>query len=86
VWAIDHGLCLHDEPKLRTVIWDFAGQPLPGDRLDSVARLAASPPPELATLLEPVEIEALAVRAAALLRRPVFPAVRSARAYPWPLV
>jgi uncharacterized repeat protein (TIGR03843 family) len=86
VWAIDHGLCLHDEPKLRTVIWDFAGQPLPSGHLDSVARLAASPPAELATLLEPVEIEALAARAASLLRRPVFPAVRSARAYPWPLV
>ena len=86
IWAIDHGLCLHDEPKLRTVIWDFAGQPLPAHRLDDVARVAAAPPPELATLLEPVEIDALAARAAAVLRRPVFPAVRSARAYPWPLV
>ncbi|HEX2047861.1 MAG TPA: SCO1664 family protein [Acidimicrobiales bacterium] len=86
IWAIDHGLCLHDEPKLRTVIWDFAGQPLPPHRLDDVARLAASPPPGLETLLEPAEVDALAARAAAVLRRPVFPAIRSARAYPWPLV
>ncbi len=86
VWAIDHGLCLHAEPKLRTVIWDFAGQPLPADRLDAVARLAAAPPAELAGLLEPDEVEALAARAAAVLRRPVFPVIRSARAYPWPLV
>ncbi len=86
IWAIDHGLCLHDHPKLRTVIWDFAGQPLPPARLDAVAGLAAAPPPGLETLLEPAEIDALAARAAALLRRPVFPAIRSARAYPWPLV
>ena len=86
VWGIDHGLSLHEEPKLRTVIWDFAGQTVPEERLEDVARLAAAPPPGLAALLEPAEVEALAARAAAVLRRPVFPAVRSARAYPWPLV
>jgi len=86
VWAIDHGLCLHEEPKLRTVIWDFAGQPFPPERLDAVARLAATPPSELAALLEPDELDALVARAAAVLRRPVFPVVSSGRAYPWPLV
>ena len=30
VWAIDNGLCFHTEPKLRTVIWEFAGEPVPG--------------------------------------------------------
>ncbi|HEX2119361.1 MAG TPA: SCO1664 family protein [Acidimicrobiales bacterium] len=86
VWAIDHGLCLHEEPKLRTVIRDFAGQPLPAERLEAVTHLAVSPPPELTRLLEPAEIDALAARAGAVVRRPVFPMVRSARAYPWPLV
>jgi uncharacterized repeat protein (TIGR03843 family) len=86
IWAIDHGLCLHDEPKLRTVIWDFAGQPLPPERVDDVARLAVSPPPALAGLLAPEEIDALSTRAAAIVRRPVYPRVTSARAYPWPLV
>jgi len=86
VWAIDHGLCLHEEPKLRTVIWDFAGQPVPPDRLDAIARLAVAPPAELAALLDPAELDALGTRAAAILRRPVFPAVTSGRAYPWPLV
>ncbi len=86
VWAIDHGLCLHEEPKLRTVIWDFAGQPVPAERLDDVARLAAAPPPELAALLDSEEVEALVARTAAVLRRPVFPVVSSGRAYPWPLV
>lgn len=86
IWAIDHGLCLHAEPKLRTVIWDFAGDPLPPERLDAVAGLASAPPPELAALLEPEEIEALMARASTVLRRQTFPAVTSARAYPWPLV
>ncbi len=86
IWAIDHGLCLHEEPKLRTVIWDFAGQPVPPERLDDVSRLARSAPADLATLLEQGEIDALRGRAAAVLRRPVFPVVTSGRAYPWPLV
>jgi hypothetical protein len=68
------------------VIWDFAGHPLPAERLDAVARLAAAPPPELAALLEPEEIEALVARASTALRRRTFPAITSARAYPWPLV
>jgi hypothetical protein len=77
---------LHEEPKLRTVIWDFAGQPLPAERMDDVARLAAAPPAELAALLDPEEIQALMTRASRVLRRPMFPAITSARAYPWPLV
>jgi uncharacterized repeat protein (TIGR03843 family) len=86
LWAIDHGLCLHTDPKLRTVIWDFAGQRVPEDRLEPLARLAASPPSSLAGLVHDAEVEALAARAAAVVRRPVFPPVRSPRAYPWPLV
>ena len=29
LWGIDHGLCFHPRPKLRTVIWDFADEPVP---------------------------------------------------------
>jgi hypothetical protein len=29
IWVIDHGLTFHVDPKLRTIIWDFAGEPLP---------------------------------------------------------
>ena len=86
LWAVDHGLCLHADPKLRTVIWDFAGQPVPDARVQAAARLATSPPPELDGLLRPKEVDALVRRATALARRPVFPPVRSARAYPWPLI
>ena len=86
LWAIDHGLCLHTDPKLRTVIWDFAGPGVPEHRLEALARLAASPPSSLAGLVHDAEVEALAARAAAVVRRPIFPPVRSPRAYPWPLV
>jgi len=88
IWGIDNGLCLHDEPRLRTVIWDFEGQPVPDHLMEGVARLAlcAAPPPGLAGLVSPPEWEALVARAAALVKRPVFPPARSARAFPWPLV
>ena len=33
IWAIDHGLCFHAEPKLRTVIWDFAGDKIEDELL-----------------------------------------------------
>ncbi|MFP5319029.1 MAG: SCO1664 family protein [Acidimicrobiia bacterium] len=88
IWGIDNGLSFHPHPKLRTVIWDFEGQPLPEDWLEDVRRLAqvGEPPERLIPYLSEVEVVALVERAAALLRRPYFPAARSARAFPWPLV
>ena len=88
IWAIDNGLSFHPHPKLRTVIWDFEGQPLPDACMESVRRLAlaASPPEPLVPLLTAGELAALAGRAAAIVRDPFFPSARSARAFPWPLV
>ena len=37
LWGIDHGLCFHRQPKLRTVIWDFAEEPVPDDLLADLA-------------------------------------------------
>jgi uncharacterized repeat protein (TIGR03843 family) len=28
IWVVDHGVCFSSESKLRTVIWDFEGQPI----------------------------------------------------------
>lgn len=86
VWAIDNGLCLHAEPKLRTVIWDFAGQPVPAHLAADVARLAADPPEELERLVSPGEVDALLDRANDLADLGSFPAPGSPWAYPWPLV
>lgn len=85
-WGIDHGLCFSAAPKLRTVIWDFAGEEIPGEVLAAVEPLVGEVPPELAVLLDPVEVEALQRRAARILRLPFLPHPRSHRQYPWPLV
>ena len=42
LWAIDHGLTFHPEPKLRTVLWGFAGLPLPPALVSALERLAAA--------------------------------------------
>lgn len=87
IWAIDNGLCFHSEPKLRTVIWEFAGQSLPDTLLDDLARVAASPPESLEPLLSPREVKAVGRRAAALLKARRFPVPDpDTHHYPWPLV
>lgn len=87
VWAIDNGLSFHVEDKLRTVIWDFAGEPVPDDVLRSIdAMLGAPVPQELGGLLDDDEIDAIRRRAAALLGAGRFPHDRSGRRVPWPLI
>ena len=87
LWGIDHGLCFHVEPKLRTVIWDFGGQPIPADLKADAARVAAHPPEALHQLLNDAEVEVLAARAAAVSRLASFPDPGTdRRPYPWPLV
>jgi uncharacterized repeat protein (TIGR03843 family) len=89
LWAIDNGLAFHRQPKLRTVIWDFAGEPLTELERAALERLADSgPPPALAELLEPAECAALCQRVSRLLAAGHLPAPRDDdwRPYPWPLV
>ena len=45
LWGIDHGLCFHVQPKLRTVIWDFAEEEVPEDVVEDLGRLAGLGPP-----------------------------------------
>ena len=86
VWAIDHGLCFAADYKLRTVIWEFAGDALTPDQVTGVRRLAAEVPADLAELLDGDEVTALQVRAAVLADAGVLPADASGHRYPWPLV
>lgn len=92
LWAIDHGLCFHAQYKLRTVIWDFAGQEIPADILQAIARLRAmlGPSSELTKLLSQLidhhELAALRRRADRLLRAGCFPEPGAGRNYPWPPV
>lgn len=86
VQGIDHGLCFAADDKLRTVIWDFAGEPIGQELLDDLAPLASEVPPPLAVLLDSEELSALQARARRLLETGRFPFDRSGRRVPWPLV
>ena len=87
VYGIDHGLCFHADPRLRTVMWDFVHEPIPDHLLADLDRLAADPPAALAGLLHPREVDKLVARAKAVVRRGTYPDPGpSRRPYPWPLV
>src|SRR3954451_4504981 len=51
IWGIDHGLCFHREPKLRTVMWDFCGEKIPDHLLLDIGRLTEDVPDRLTRLL-----------------------------------
>jgi uncharacterized repeat protein (TIGR03843 family) len=87
IWGIDHGLCFHVQPKLRTVIWDFGGAPIPPHLNADVGRLAENPPASLRALLRDDEVGAVVSRARAVAKLRRFPdADPDMRPYPWPLV
>ena len=91
--GVDHGLTFHAEPKLRTVLWGWAGAPLPaGDRdrlavLDAALGATALPAglADLAVLLAAEELASLRDRTRQLLRRRRFPLPEEDRPLiPWP--
>lgn len=88
VWAIDHGICFHVDPKLRTVLWDFAGEPITEEEHACLERLQAALPadlgPALGGLLDPDEVEVLERRLQATLAATVFPEPGPGRFFPWP--
>ena len=84
LFAIDHGICFHEDDKLRTVLWDFGGQQIPDDL---IARLSLSPNllADLEPYLSPSEQTALRSRAERIVKRGVFPRQpNDRRAIPWP--
>lgn len=93
LWLIDHGICFHVEDKLRTVIWNFAGEPIPADLLNDLTRLLSEIEQngDLVQRLKPflsiAEINAMARRARRLIENGCFPhPLASRRPYPWPPV
>ena len=86
VWGIDHGVCFNDEFKLRTVIWDFAGQQIDESLLAPLEQLMQTVPLNIAALLNDSEIESMLMRTEWLLENKVFPAPESRYEYPWPLL
>jgi len=87
IYAIDNALTFHAEPKLRTVIWEFGGAPMPRALLTDVRSfLSAGLPPALAALLDPAEQAALRARGRAILKEERFPIDTAGHRYPWPLI
>lgn len=84
LYAIDHGICFHQEDKLRTVIWDFAGEPIP-DELLAPLSLTSTWSAVFEPYLSPSETRALIRRAQALCESKIFPyPLQGRRAYPYP--
>ena len=84
LYAIDHGICFHEDDKLRTVLWDFSGQKIPEDLLSRLS-LSRNLLTDLERYLNLSEISALRARAESIRKRGVFPRQpRDRRAMPWP--
>ena len=91
IWSIDHGLTFHPDFKVRTVMLELWGAPLPerllpdlralADRLGSSDGLRD----ELCELLSAEEVDRLLRRTEAVLEAPVFPRLDPRRNVPWPL-
>ncbi len=80
LWAIDNGLTFHAEPKLRTVLWEWSGQPIPQERLADLERLCERVGDDddqvskmLATLLCDDELDALRARIDFIGHMPFYP-------------
>jgi uncharacterized repeat protein (TIGR03843 family) len=89
IWAIDHGLTFHTEPKLRTVIWEFCDEPIPDELLEDLTRLQeALEGSELLSfmceLISTKEIKAFKKRINYLVSTGHFPALSPGRNIPYP--
>jgi uncharacterized repeat protein (TIGR03843 family) len=90
IWGIDHGLTFNAVPKLRTVIWDFAGEPIPPPLLRQLQEFRCTPARvaalrrELEQLLNRNEVEIFFKRIDAVLDHRRYPVMSSRRSVPWP--
>jgi hypothetical protein len=92
IWCIDHGLTFNTQPKLRTVIWDYAGRPIPPALLDDLHAFKAQLTDangvrqSLERLLSSRELRMLHRRLDDLLQTGCYPQPGPGRNVPWPLV
>lgn len=91
LWAIDHGVCFHTDHKLRTVIWEFAGAPIPPALLTDLMNLKEQLcsdvlPKSLKNLLTKAEMTALQRRLGQIIDKRHFLEPGPGRHYPWPPV
>jgi uncharacterized repeat protein (TIGR03843 family) len=92
IWGVDNGLTFHSLPKLRTVIWEFAGEEVPENLREDARRLARELVAgegwvhTLQQLISGAELRALAQRASRFAEEGHYPEPTSRWAYPWPLI
>jgi hypothetical protein len=92
LWCIDQGLTFHYDDKLRTVIWDFQGQPVPEYLIDEVCefgmKLRADEElrQKLLQLISTAELSRLEQRVRMIDSMRVFPPPPPWRPYPWPMI
>ena len=91
LWLVDHGICFHQEYKLRTVVWDFAGQPIHAQIICDLQELSVALEKGsdlyqgLRRWISHIEIGALQVRTRSLLQMGMYPFPDEKRLpYPWP--
>ena len=91
-FGVDHGVCFHEDPKLRTVLWGWATLPLRDEETRAISRLTedlSSPGSSLRKtldlLLSPAEVSALRTRCEDLLAHSRMPLPSGEwPAIPWP--
>jgi hypothetical protein len=90
IWVVDHGVTFQPQPKLRTVIWDFAGEALSDDVIEGLRALSrvldGDAHESFRALLATDEIDAMRQRIERFVAYRAFPAPSSPHAYPWPPV
>lgn len=88
VYGVDHGISLHVQDKLRTVLWGWAGKPVDDDALEGLCalddRLGGKLGSRLRKHITGAELAALRRRLRALLDDPVMPSPAGRRPLPWP--
>ncbi len=92
IWGIDHGLCFHAQYKLRSVIWDWVGEPIGQTLLEDLVAAGAkirergADAEAFTEMLAPGEEPALLRRIEKLVDDGRFPQPGPNRHYPWPMV
>lgn len=93
LWGIDHGISFNEDHKLRTVIWDFAGEVITDELIIALQKLCAllddpnSPyNKRISDLLSANEVDAFKARLRHILRQKRYPRPGAGPNYPWPPV
>lgn len=89
IFGVDHGVTFNADDKLRTVLWGWAGTPVPPELLEDVRKLAdglaGQLGAELCQLITAVELSATRERCSTLLKTGIFPFPSDEwPAIPWP--